>query len=50
MKFGYYDDEEDVKQFLPAIYKFLNGMEDFPTKQIKQSRDETMFGHFQQRT
>ena len=35
VKFGYYDDNNDVKQILPAILKFLNGRNDFPTRQIK---------------
>ena len=39
VKFGYYDDDNDVKDFLPAIHKFLNGKEDFPTRQIKMSRE-----------
>ena len=35
VKFGYYDDSEDVNQLLPSIQNLLNGKDDFPTKQIK---------------
>ena len=35
VKFGYYDDSDDIKPLLPSIHKLLNGKEDFPTKEIK---------------
>ena len=41
VKFGYYDDSEDVKPLLPAIHKLLNGKEDFPTSQIKAATEGT---------
>ncbi len=37
VKFGYYDDSDDVNDLLPSIQKLLNGKDDYPTKQIKQS-------------
>ncbi len=36
VKFGYYDDVNDL---LPSIQKLLNGKDDYPTKQIKQSSE-----------
>ena len=41
VKFGYYDDSEDVNELLPSIQKLLNGKDDYPTKQIKQSIEGT---------
>lgn len=35
VKFGYYDDSEDLKPLLPSIFKLLNGKEDFPTEKVK---------------
>ena len=35
IKYGYYDDASDVNVLLPSIYKFLDGNQDFPSKQIK---------------
>ena len=49
VKFGYYDDDEDVKEFLPAIQKLLNGKEDFPTKQIKVATEMCLSEQVQQR-
>ncbi len=37
MKFGYYDDNNHVKDLLPSIFKLLNGKEDHPTKKVKNS-------------
>ena len=45
VKFGYYDDSEDVNELLPFIQKLLNGKDDYPTKQIKQSLQETGLVH-----
>ena len=36
VKFGYYDDSDDVNELLPAIQKLLNGKGDYPTKKIKR--------------
>ncbi len=44
VKFGYYDDNNHVKDLLPSIFKLLNGKEDYPTKLMKEqmeSIDET---------
>ncbi len=41
VKFGYYDDSEDVNELLPSIQKLLNGKDDYPTKQIKLSIETT---------
>ncbi len=46
VKFGYYDDSDDVNDLLPSIQKLLNGKDDFPTKQIKQS-SELVIGELQ---
>ena len=35
VKFGYYDDNNHVKDLLPSIFKLLNGKEDYPTKKTK---------------
>lgn len=37
VKFGYYDDSADIKTLLPSIHKFLNGKEDYPTRDSKGS-------------
>ena len=42
VNFGYYDDIEDVKQFLPAVYKLLNGKEDYPTRKIKTAAETSL--------
>ncbi len=39
VKFGYYDDNNHVKDLLPSIFKLLNGKEDYPTKRIKNSME-----------
>ena len=41
VKFGYYDDDDDVKEFLPAILKLLNGKDDYPSKKIKSAIEKT---------
>ena len=40
VKFGYYDDSKDVNDLLPTIHKLLNGRDDYPTRQVKQSFEE----------
>ena len=37
VKFGYYENSDEVCGLLPSIQKLLNGKDDYPTKQIKQS-------------
>ena len=37
VKFGYYNDSEDVNELLPSIQKLLNGKDDYPTKLVKCS-------------
>ncbi len=40
VKFGYYDDSDDVNDLLPTIQKLLYGKDDYPTRQIKQFIEE----------
>lgn len=35
VKYGYYDDTEDIKELLPAIHELVDGQDDYPTREIK---------------
>lgn len=35
VKYGYYDDSEDIKSLLPVIHELLDGQDDYPTRRIK---------------
>ena len=35
VKYGYYDDSEDIKNLLPAIHELVDGQDDYPTKTIR---------------
>ena len=35
VKYGYYDDSEDIEVLLPAIHELLDGQDDYPTKETK---------------
>ena len=35
VKYGYYDDPEDIKVLLPAIHELLDGQDDYPTRETK---------------
>lgn len=35
IKYGYYDDPEDIKSLLPVIHELLDGQDDYPTRRIK---------------
>ena len=35
VKYGYYDDPDDIKDLLHAIHELLDGQDDYPTKETK---------------
>lgn len=41
VKFGYYDDAEDVTPLLPPIYTLLDGTKDFPNASTKLKLETT---------
>ncbi len=43
VKYGYYDDSEDIEDLLPAIHELLDGQDDYPTRKIRLKFDHSMW-------
>ena len=37
VKYGYYDDTDDINDVLPSLHELMNGTNDYPTKLIKKA-------------